>query len=431
MRRFLFVFAALLIAASCARIDDCARENRLGATVASTKVRIIDGSYAAWESSDVISVFYKNNENTAWSYAGENLATSGDFTYYGVLSGTGPDIKALYPYDASASVSGDVISTTLRPTQYALSRSFARAAAIMAAKVDEGDDLSFSYAVSFLRFTVRGACSVSNITVEGGNSEVICGPALVDLSGDTPVLSMDPSAEGTVITTQQSTVMDIGSQRVFYICIPPGTYEKGFIYRINYADGSVQTIRDTRSITLGPGEYFDKVADVNFDMVLDVSFRLEPDDGTIASMYNPFTSALSNAMSGSKTSAFYLKSDTYSSYPFYFYVSSAAEAPRLSVNSVNGLSFGGSVYDYILLPPVPGRKLDCVQMYTITSNRDFAVTEDDSSHNELTGGEPQTCWGNNILVFNLEGAAVNTAYRLELRSANTLFIKYIRLYYSK
>lgn len=163
MRKFLFVVtAAIIFFASCAKSGDQCEPLTVGATedftasIAETRTSL-DGKAVVWKENDCLTIFTKTSHNR--KYQVKELSEDGRTAVFGYVSFTGDNSEAItsnyavYPYDAEATLSGDIITTTLAATQVYSGDTSDIGYALMAAK-SENNNFSFVNAGSLIRFNV-------------------------------------------------------------------------------------------------------------------------------------------------------------------------------------------------------------------------------------------------------------------------------------
>ncbi len=117
----------------------------------------LDGTAVVWSEDDLLTIFTKTSHNR--KYQVKELSEDGRTATFGYVSFTGSnDVKitsnyALYPYDADATLTGGVVTTTLQPTQTYNAANGNLGYALMAAQ-SATNNFSFRNAGSLLRFKV-------------------------------------------------------------------------------------------------------------------------------------------------------------------------------------------------------------------------------------------------------------------------------------
>ena len=163
MRKLLFVVTtAILFFASCAKSGDQCVSPTVQATgdftasFAETRTSL-DGKAVVWNEEDCLTIFTSTSHNR--KYQVKELSEDGRTATFGYVSFTGNNSEAitsnyaLYPYDANATLSGDIITTTLAATQTYNAATSNVDGALMAAK-SENNNFSFVNAGAMMRFKV-------------------------------------------------------------------------------------------------------------------------------------------------------------------------------------------------------------------------------------------------------------------------------------
>lgn len=217
-----------------------------------TRTYVENGKYLRWHEADLITAFYGNALNRQYKFNGTTGANNGTFSLVpsGEL-GTGNTlgaIYAVYPYDATASISDEgVISLTLPATQQYAENSFGKGANTMIAVTENIEDtfLGFKNACGYLKLKLYNTDGVRirSIEVKGNNEEKIAGPATAIIEfGGVPELAMADDAT-TTITLDCGEGVTIGqsaeSATEFWIVLPEVTFANGITIRVTDIEGGV------------------------------------------------------------------------------------------------------------------------------------------------------------------------------------------------
>lgn len=268
-----FIIISTILLASCAKEStSLSVRETLQISGTAVKAHLVDGVNAVWDSGDQVSVFFEGGANERWDYTGADGASRGSISHEGTAYRVGSGrFTAVYPYDSGASMSQNVISTTIPATQTYRNSSYGWA--LMVSSTDNAS-LQFRYACSFIRVCLRGAGAVKSIQVQGNNNEVICGAAKVNIAGSNPATTV--ASGGKVITlagtsaTMESLLKD--EEKDFWIGVAPGSYSKGFTVRVTLANNSTETISVSDPVIVDCGEVFSVHGLVYSFMSLSVDF---------------------------------------------------------------------------------------------------------------------------------------------------------------
>ena len=228
-----------------------------------TRTYVEAGKYLRWHEADLITAFFGNTLNRQYKFNGATGANSGTFSLVpnGEL-GTGNTldaIYAIYPYDASATISDEgLISLTLPSEQSYAENSFGKGANTMVAVTESVEDtfLSFKNACGYLKlylYNVDGA-TLKSVSVKGNNNEKIAGAATVAMTfGDTPDMTMSDDAttsvtldcgEGIALGTTSETATAL------WIVLPETTFEKGITITVTDTEGSIFEKSTSNSVAI-------------------------------------------------------------------------------------------------------------------------------------------------------------------------------------
>ena len=233
MKKILYnVFAAAAIAS----LYSCAKESKdpsavqdgyvyLEATIdPASKTILTSGNKVNWIAGDQISLF-DGSVNKQLATADEGATASFTFT----ADNEGP-WYALYPSNASASINGSVITTSLPAAQTAVAGSFADDLNIAVALSNEGK-LAFKNALGLIKFTVGADANIVKVTLTGNNNETLAGTVDIDYNSGEPSWTIN-SAAATSIELTGSFVQ--GS--TYYFAVLPQTFTQGFT--LTYTDNA-------------------------------------------------------------------------------------------------------------------------------------------------------------------------------------------------
>ena len=237
MRKLLFVVTtAILFFASCAKSGDQCLSSAVQATgdftasFAETRTSL-DGKAVVWNEEDCLTIFTSTSHNR--KYQVKELSEDGRTATFGYVSFTGNNSEAitsnyaLYPYDANATLSGDIITTTLAATQTYNAATSNVDGALMAAK-SENNNFSFVNAGAMMRFKVskiipdvrtlqaiKIASAANNLA---GEVTINCG-----LDTYTAVVSDNGVKEITLAEINTEITTDVQS---FYVAMPAVDFAK-------------------------------------------------------------------------------------------------------------------------------------------------------------------------------------------------------------
>ena len=224
---FLAIMAATLFA-SCQKEDFAEPTIEISddftATFAETRTEL-DGTAVVWCEEDLLTIFTKTSHNR--KYQVKELSEDNRTATFGYVSFTGNDNTkitsnyALYPYDADATLTGGVITTTLQSTQTYNGANGNLGYALMAAQ-SASNNFSFRNAGSLLRFKVSKIVpdefTLNSIKITSASNN-IAGKVTINLN----------SAEAKAIVTsngvKEITLTDINYEVTtdvaeFYVAIP-------------------------------------------------------------------------------------------------------------------------------------------------------------------------------------------------------------------
>lgn len=225
-----------------------------------------DSHRMRWNKDDRITIFARKTAGAEFAFKGEDGSTEGAFSRVAGETGSQgeplPLTYAVYPHSTETAVQSDgKISFSLPATQeYLMDDSFGKDANLMVAKT-ENDVLFFKNAVGYL--TVRlyrrsnSDISISSITLEGNNGEILAGPGTVDMSGDDASIAMSDGEDGVKqLRLFCKDVVELGTSstaedcKEFWFVLPPMTFSEGFKITVATSNGGVFTKSTSNPLTI-------------------------------------------------------------------------------------------------------------------------------------------------------------------------------------
>ena len=211
-----------------------------------------DDKKILWSEEESISVLYNDGN---YKFDGNNTSVGAEATFTGKAPAGMNSYIALYPYNASASVSDGYVSTTLPASQTGKAGSFADGYLITADDVS-GTSISFNHICSGLRFQVN-ANNIKSVSIRGNNGEKIAGNFRFT-TAETPVV--EAGSEEIVTLTAPNGNFETG--KYYYIVILPTVFTKGFTLT---ADNGTQVgeLNFTSNVTFSIGTFKNITGNLN------------------------------------------------------------------------------------------------------------------------------------------------------------------------
>ena len=233
-----------------------------------TRVYVNEEIKILWDAKDQISLFNGATLNQKYRFTGSTGDSVGEFEKVTDPFGTGnnlPYVCAVYPYMSSTIIDNKDVMTLVFPAEQSYREgSFGRGANIMVS-VTKDDPLRFKNAAGYLMLKFYGKdVSVSSVTLEGRNGEPLSGEATWKPAvGAVPDFAF-ASTKGTPLTLTCNNPVELGTDKetatVFWMVVPPTTFEKGFRLTVTNTDG----------------ETFTKETDKNVSVVRNTLLRIAP-----------------------------------------------------------------------------------------------------------------------------------------------------------
>ena len=193
-----------------------------------------------WSPYDEFTVFSGGNSAR---FVSDNTEPAKDATFSGNLTAGSPvagyTYWALYPYRQGDKFADDVFSTTLPPTQEALTGSFSDDLSIMVAKSNEERSFDFYNVCSGLRFRVdKEGISRVTLIANGLDAPAIAGSFSIDYTGSSPLIAdIRESFKSVTVSCAPGNTFELGEW--YYIMVLPSTLSRGFTVLLE-GDGGIK-----------------------------------------------------------------------------------------------------------------------------------------------------------------------------------------------
>ena len=186
-----------------------------------TRTSVDEEGHVSWVETDAIGVFGKQTKNAKFQSTGAGTSIK----FVGEMSAQDEPSLAYYPYDESASLDGNTLHFTL-PSEYTYT---GESNAPMLGVKQEDDSFTFKHLCGLLKVTIEDMpeSATKFVITSNGNSPLpISGVATVeDVMMDNAVLELQSLPDAYCVTYNFSPTV-FSSDKVFYIPLPRGTYER-------------------------------------------------------------------------------------------------------------------------------------------------------------------------------------------------------------
>lgn len=247
------ILGLVVIISSCSKeVDDevsgtskVRMEFRAGIDAVSRTV-LTENNKVEWEADDAISLFDSDSNNKF------TTSTSGpSVTFTGTAQDNLGTYYALYPYNESATISGNMIITKLPAEQTALAGSFAKMLNPSVAKSGADKSLNFKNACAVVKFTLgAGVKNVVKAMFRGNDGEALAGTLKIDVSDSAPVTTVE-TGEGTGVTLTSSGGFVIDTD--YYFVVAPLELKKGITLVLYDSNGKEWKRRSGNTVALTAG----------------------------------------------------------------------------------------------------------------------------------------------------------------------------------
>ena len=204
----------------------------------------LDGTAVIWNAEDELTIFTKTEHNRHYKVKtlsdDGRTATFGFVNYTGTSNGTISANYAVYPYDAQATLNGDVISTVIASEQQYNAEKVDLSYALMAAK-SENNSFAFVNAGALMRFNVSkselipDSYTLNSIKLSSAANN-IAGDVTIDLSAESRAIVASTGTKEITLTAinQQITT----EAKAFYVALPAVSFaDKDLTVTFTFADG--------------------------------------------------------------------------------------------------------------------------------------------------------------------------------------------------
>ena len=209
-----------------------------------------DYTTVLWMPEESISVF-RGGKMAA--FVSENTEKTTSALFKGTLPGDGSDevIYGLYPYDKDATISADLITTSLPDEQAAIAGTFDNNLFIAVART-ESYELGFYNVCSGLRFMLDRS-DIRRVTLLSNGGEPLAGKFSVGVGKDAPEIEEVPEGVSEVsLTAPDGKTFEAGVW--YYLVTLPANLEKGYTILLE-GDGVQGTVRSSKAIAFNRNRF--------------------------------------------------------------------------------------------------------------------------------------------------------------------------------
>ena len=255
MKRFLTLAALTIVLFGCTEKQPEGGGDVPGDETCTVSATIEEGGMMEWLGGDKLSIFTPDHINHKFLYRGQ-----GAFSLLGDEEATwekGAEIRAVYPYSESNTVSGEgAIRLDIPEIQTYRRNTVAQHMNPMVA-VSRSNNLGFRNVCGYLKVKVIGSITLTSVRLKGNNGEKIAGEAFVRASEYAdPSVAMSDGA-GTAITVDCGKGIWAGNSgfesAVFHFVLPPTSFTKGVTVEMVSSSGEVFKFRTIDPVNVGRG----------------------------------------------------------------------------------------------------------------------------------------------------------------------------------
>ena len=269
MKKYLIPAALLFAAISCTTKENPVSDNSftpkndipmrsvefVGAKteVEGTKTLLDGDRQVRWSLGDALAVFDKLTKTLQRFVSELDELDDRLATFSGQLPTSTTEFCAIYPYDQSASMSGETVTTSLPAVQQAVAGSFDAGADLgfASGNLDENADaLSFNHLCALISFKMPSYVDgASQVVVSSKNGTALAGTVQVS------------AADAAISSVSGATSITLGgnalaSGETYYVSIAPGTYTGGLSFTVTTAAGNSYTAQTTKNLVAEAGHLY-------------------------------------------------------------------------------------------------------------------------------------------------------------------------------
>lgn len=314
-----------------------------------TRTVLAEGRKTYWSGSEAISIFDGTSNN---KFTAQLASPSATATFTGEANQS-ESYVALYPYNASASLSADVISTVIPENQIAIEGTFDPSSVVLVG-MSKDANMQLTNVCSLLKITVPDG--VSSIEVEG-NGTPIAGNISIDLADGNAV----SGATQTKVVLAKSDKSAL-SRGTYYVAVAPGKLDGVTVTLKDAVNKRHMTRKVESSRTLAGNVIYDMG---EFGTVRDVKYLYDDSFCENASIYNTpsMTESTESPASGNKCLKWVLQSaDAWSNY-------AVIALPTIDIKDIEDPSKACFVYKFKVDPDNgPSQCWNVFHPYFVRSN---------------------------------------------------------------
>lgn len=231
-----------------------------------TKTAIGEGRTVIWKPEDRVAIFEGGGQGNAHqildSYIGKSY---GEFSSVDGLTtdGSADEFEgkiAIYPFSEELSITDArydsyvITGITFPSVQEYNADSFSDESFPMSALASEGSrSLAFKNIGGILKISLKGTCSVNQISLTGNSGEPLSGRAAVTLDQDgIPTVQMpDDASPSVTLNCEPAVELDPETATAFFISIPPTDFEAGFSITVTDSDNIIRVKKTEKHNKVG------------------------------------------------------------------------------------------------------------------------------------------------------------------------------------
>lgn len=263
MKRVLWMMVTIVVSiTSCAKNSEPAdslimHSEDFTAILGNDTRTTLDGTSVKWCKEDLLTIFTKTSHNRKYDISelsdDRSSATFSYVSYTGTSDTPITSNYALYPYDADATISGDVITTTIATEQnYVKTGNNNLSYALMVAKSDN-TTFTFSNTSALIRFKISKVIpdtyTLQSITLTSAANK-LSGEVTIDTSADCKAVVSSSGSNSVTLTNIGTTIPDTGLS--FYVALPATSFEaEDLTATITFSEGTKVFVLHAFELTQG------------------------------------------------------------------------------------------------------------------------------------------------------------------------------------
>lgn len=248
---------AMLMLVACEK-DNATIEKRDDGSPQRIEVRIDNDSRvllnaenkSVWSAGDMVSVFYKTQGHECYRYSVATGSISGTLIWHQGAKNDEPvdGVVGVYPYSETTAIRRDgTINYVILPGQSYAKDRFGEGSSLMIGRSENSPQLYFKNMMGWVKITLTGTATISEITFKGNNNEQLTG--LAQIKSDAVVLTGNDAGDSITLDCDAGVKLS-SAPTTFFIALVPQTFAKGYTVTVVDNTGKCMTLKTDKTISI-------------------------------------------------------------------------------------------------------------------------------------------------------------------------------------